>query len=166
MRLKWAMLIVAVCAVGCAEERAQRTEDTAEVIRAERFEIVDSDGQVRASLSTSTDGSPWLHFYDAQGEARVLLWVHPVDGAPMFQLSAGQTPDASTYDSHISLSFVNGEPGINLGCLKSKGWVSLAVHEGQPFLALNRPNSRTAALEVLGEEGPRLQLGRRVWSSR
>ncbi|MBL7141175.1 MAG: hypothetical protein ISS74_09730 [Planctomycetes bacterium] len=43
------------------------------VIRAERFELVDGQGEVRAALTADADG-PFLSLYDAAGK---LIWQTP-----------------------------------------------------------------------------------------
>ncbi len=58
------------------------------VIRAERFELLDAKGNVRALLSCEEDtGVPSCVFYDAKGEARVIVGLSWND-MPQIQLAA------------------------------------------------------------------------------
>ena len=49
------------------------TMTSEKVIRAERFELVDGQGEVRAALTADADG-PFLSLYDAAGK---LIWQTP-----------------------------------------------------------------------------------------
>ena len=51
-------------------------ETVAKVVRAERFEVVDAKGRVRALLDV-TDGNPYLGLYDENGKARAGLALLP-----------------------------------------------------------------------------------------
>ena len=95
MRPKWAMVTVAVCVVvtvvAVAYAAAKATADVPEVIRAQRFELVDEEGEVRAVLAlvpdlgatlklTGRSGTrAWLsgqyrvHLYDESGNTRAEL---------------------------------------------------------------------------------------------
>lgn len=88
---KWAVLTLAACvvvtvaAVACAPGRA-RTE-APEVIRAQRFELVDGEGRVRGALEVGLpDDSPGLILLDDKGELRAGLGLLP-DGGPRLELS-------------------------------------------------------------------------------
>jgi hypothetical protein len=60
-------------------------EAAAEVVRASRFELVDSEGHVRAALTLDGDGNPGLSFSDAQGNVRASL-VLGQEGIPCLNL--------------------------------------------------------------------------------
>ena len=82
---------------------AQKT-DVAEVIRAERFEVVDENGMLRALLSLGTDGEPGLRLYDKNGQHRAALSL----------LNNGE-PRLGLYDkdgSRAVLGVVDGEPRL------------------------------------------------------
>jgi hypothetical protein len=70
MRLKWTIVVVALCvvvtavAVACAAGRTSAPE----VLRAQHFELVDVAGRVRAELGFWPDGSPGLVLYDERGD--------------------------------------------------------------------------------------------------
>ena len=56
------------------------TEPVAEVVRAKRFELVDSEGKVCATLALDEDGCPGLHLCDREGHERAELALD-MDGA-------------------------------------------------------------------------------------
>ena len=43
------------------------------VVRAERFELTDPEGEVRAAMGFTEEGSPNLRFFDEHGTPRVSL---------------------------------------------------------------------------------------------
>ena len=86
-RAKWVMLIVAMCiavTVGVLSYAAGRNV-APEVLRAQRFELVDSAGNVRGLLSLGDKACPRLVLFDEQGDARARLMLH-LDGTPMLSL--------------------------------------------------------------------------------
>src|SRR5262245_31109035 len=50
---------------------AQKAPRERQVIRAEKFEVVDKDGKVRGELGLRHDGVPILRLYDEDGSPRV-----------------------------------------------------------------------------------------------
>lgn len=62
---------------------AQPTPEQAKVIRAERFEVVDKDGKVRAGLGLA-DGGPGLRLYDKDEKPRAVLGLF--QGEPYLRL--------------------------------------------------------------------------------
>jgi hypothetical protein len=48
-------------------------EPVPEVVKAKRFELVDSEGKVRAALALHEDGSPGLCLCDEEGRVRATL---------------------------------------------------------------------------------------------
>ena len=52
---------------------AEKTAQEPQVIRAERFEVVDKNGKVRGELGLRSDGVPVLRLYDEDGAPRVGL---------------------------------------------------------------------------------------------
>lgn len=83
-----AVLVLATIALvsGCGggSDEAEVQSDEAEVqpvVRAERFEVVDKDGNVRAFLTTLEDGSPTLNLLDENGESRAWMLLSN-DGSP------------------------------------------------------------------------------------
>jgi hypothetical protein len=63
VKLKWAIVVVALCVVvtvAAVAYAAGKATDVPEVIRAQRFELVDPEGEVRAFLGLHEGGSPSL----------------------------------------------------------------------------------------------------------
>lgn len=111
---------------------AQKTCEPAPVIRAERFEVVDKDGKLRATLGTGAAGASGLVLPDGlvltdkNGQPRASLGLAADDGAPGLML----------YD-----------PGLRYR-------VALDVApDGAPALALASKEGRTRAELILPTEG-------------
>ena len=98
------------------------------VVRAERFELVDSEGRVRAGLGVF-NGMPGLLLYDANGTNRVELSVSD-RGTGLFLYDANETPRAKLLAS---------DDGSALGLFDTNG-------------------KHRAGLTVLAEIGPELYL--------
>ena len=60
-------------------------EAAAEVVRASRFELVDSDGNVRAALTLDAEGNSGLSLSDEEGNVRASLVLGP-EGIPRLNL--------------------------------------------------------------------------------
>jgi hypothetical protein len=78
--------IVSLCVVVAAAAAFGAGKSAApDVIQAQRFELVDADGEVRARLSVAPTIGPSLFLYDDRGEVRVRLRLTP-DGCPSLEL--------------------------------------------------------------------------------
>lgn len=101
------------------------------VVRGERFELVDASGNVLAVLGPERSGSPGLTFYGAEGTPSLRLAVNPAGGANIFMLDEEE------------------RARVNL----------LVTPEGQPFLHFLDQNERGRAGFGLSVEGdPKLYL--------
>jgi hypothetical protein len=69
---------------------ARPTPQMAEVVRAEKFELVGQTGTRRALLELEPNGEPALKLYDAEGNLRAGLSLRP-DGGPNLLFWDGQT---------------------------------------------------------------------------
>ena len=89
-RSKWAVVLavlVVLAAVAAVYAGAQVKSDVPQVIRAQRFELVDAQGRVRGEMSMSADGrGPGLMLSDEKGNPRAGLWLLP-DGSPVLSLA-------------------------------------------------------------------------------
>jgi hypothetical protein len=81
-----------------APKPRQRATKTVPLVRAQRIELVDDAGRVRATLAARPDGSPALILEDAERKGRV----------------------------HLTVSAA-GEPGLGMGDREGSGRVLLAV---------------------------------------
>jgi hypothetical protein len=75
---KWAIVMVAVCLVvtvaAVAYAAGQAKTAAPKVVRAQRFEVMDAEGRVRAQVGLGTDGrAPTLVLRDEKGEMRAML---------------------------------------------------------------------------------------------
>jgi hypothetical protein len=83
-------------------KKMSEQETSTKVSRAERFELVDNTGKVRAALSPDDDGGTSLKFHDHEGKARAVVGV-----------------DAA---GHPSLTLLNAEELIQVAlAFKAKG---------------------------------------------
>jgi len=110
-RAKWAMVIVAVClvvtAVAIAYAAGKSAVPVQEVVRAQKFELVDAKGKLRGVLSVLSDGSPQLALFDAKGRPRAGLVVLS-DRLPALLLG-----DEKGYRARLMLD-ADGSPGLVL----------------------------------------------------
>jgi hypothetical protein len=113
MRLKWAIVIVALC-VGVpavAVAYAAGKASSPEVMRAQSIELVDAGGQVRGRMAIGSSTGPALLLYDQEGSVRARLWLS-LDGSPSLDL----------YDAHgrggvSAFPGTDGNPGV---CLRDE----------------------------------------------
>jgi len=111
---------------------AQPTPSPAEVIQAEKFELVDKTGVPRALLELEPHGEPALKLYDAEGSLRVMLSLRP-DGGPNLLLWDGQTTAP-----RFGLALLpNGSPSAELADRDGNLRVVLGLGtDGKPVLGL------------------------------
>jgi|WetSurMetagenome_2_1015567.scaffolds.fasta_scaffold54649_3 hypothetical protein len=57
-----------------------------QTVQAQKFELVDSQGKVRAALTTVESDNPALVFYDNNGKIRLLLRLREIEGYPFLAL--------------------------------------------------------------------------------
>ncbi len=85
MKLLW-VPIVSICVVAAAAAAFAAGKAAApEVVQAQRFELVDAEGEVRARLSVAPTIGPGLFLYDDRGEVRARLRLTR-DGCPTLEL--------------------------------------------------------------------------------
>lgn len=63
-------------AVASVSPRAAATATSAAVVSAERIQLTDAGGRVRAELAMSRDGAPGIFFYDTKGRNRLVLGLY------------------------------------------------------------------------------------------
>jgi hypothetical protein len=86
-RGRWMSVVVTAClaATVLVLSYAAGKGSSPEVVRAQRFELVDSAGNVRGLLSLGDRACPRLVLFDEEGDARARLMLH-LDGTPMLSL--------------------------------------------------------------------------------
>lgn len=140
MKATWLILILAVCLVVTVAALAYAVGKTSapEVIRAQRFELVDAEGKIRAVLSSDPDGRPGpdLVLFDYKDEIRAKL---ALDGLELRD-GKGHVRAAFVLRDSPALMFVDegGVPGA---------WLSVR-NDGTTALELSDERARTRA--VLG----------------
>ena len=191
-RGKWAVVLAAcivLAAVAAAYAAGQAKVSAPEVIRAQKFELVDEKGKVRAEL-TLVDGIPGLLLSDQEGKPRAALGLDK-NGTPSLSLhdSSGKTraalsfmrpggtaPTLAMFDERgkqrVQLGIVeNGSPGLSLCDEKESVRVGLAVtsegsavgvyrSDGKPAAGLEALTDGDAGVSVYDKSGrPRGELG-------
>ena len=121
-RINWVVMVIVACVsgmVGAAMRApvsvAAPAAEAAKVLRAERFELVDSQGKVRVEWGVRQAGTLVLRLYAKDGKTRTVLAVLP-DGSPQLTLmdqdgksraAMAVGPDGSP---ELSLMDQNGKP--------------------------------------------------------
>jgi hypothetical protein len=132
-------LFVAVRAMtGIAYSQAEG--NTAKVIRAKSFVVVDDQGRIRALLSVIKTGSG-LALYDESGKVRArldvnedfpLLTLHDEKGTPRAVL------DVTKYGPELSFHDEKGTPRASLDVLEDRPLLSLNNDKGKPIWSAPR----------------------------
>lgn len=110
------------------------------VLRAERFEVVDKNGKIRALLTTLEDGRPTLALVDESGEFRVWLFLSQ-DGSPKLVLT--NKPFLVLTDAAGEFRLVlrldqDGSPSLGLTDATGKFRSVMRLEsDGSPVLLLN-----------------------------
>jgi len=168
VKAKWLMVAIVACValaavmVGCAARQANPT--TLQVVRAQRFELVDAQGRVRIDLGMGVDGStPCVRLLDGQDQPRIRLSLRP-DGIPALTLlgEKGETR------AELSLG-ADGGPILGLGDEKGQPRAVLRVTaDGSSILGLFDDKGKGGAgLAVLSDGRASLGLsddkGKVIW---
>jgi hypothetical protein len=167
------MLVATVMAVAVVFLLGAGGEAVQKVVRAERFELMDSTGKLRAVLGLTESGQPALGLWDQDGKARAVLglragpgladepglWLSDHDGKvrAMLDLCCFGQPALSLLDQ-------NGENRVTLALS------AVLVKFGEPWLALHDQDGKhRAVLDVTKRYGPGLELfdknGKPIWSA-
>jgi len=117
------------CLFGTRTAEAKGAASIPEVLRASRFELVDQDGSLRASLRLSDTGEPLLFMYGNDNKV------------------------------HLSLSLLDGDPGIDLYDNNSINRLSLYTEPGGATM-LFRNNLKRPQLSMVCQDqiGPTLSI--------
>ena len=123
--------------------------DTPEVVRAQRFEVVDARGRTRVALDVDVAmGTPGLTLDDEQGKMRAMLSLLP-DGTPDLVLCDEKGKTRAT----LGLAR-DGEPAVTFFDDKGKERAMLSVgSDGSPGLGLSDENRATRAMLSLLADG-------------
>jgi len=126
------LVVLGQLSIAGAPVGIQQTPQTAEVVRAEKFELLGQTGMRRAALELEPNGEPALKFYDEEGNLRAGLSLRP-DGGPNLLFWDGQT----TIPRAGLALLPNGSPSLELadrnGNLRTV--LGLAT-DGEPVLGL------------------------------
>jgi hypothetical protein len=118
-------LATALCVSGCARQKTGAGAGPADEVRAQRFVLVDPDGEERAELGALSDGAARLVIRDKAG--KMAAWVG-VNG-----------------DGDPSLSIVDTQ--------QNKPIAELVIFDGRPRLALCSPAGKPRAGIRISKDG-------------
>ena len=95
-RIAWVALLFCIVACICLFAAETRPETETKVVKAQKFELIDKEGKVRAALSVKDDGEPSLSLIDSDGTTRAEVFL--VDGCPVLAIrdKVGKTRAALT----------------------------------------------------------------------
>ncbi len=152
---------LAIMAVAVAYAMGSAKEPAAKVMRAERFELVDSAGNVTAILAADPDG---LAICDPKGRTRAIVGM-PLGGAPALGL-------LDSGGARISMDMTSdGDAQLTMFAKSGKAVVHLGVSpDGAPRLDLDGTNGRSGwTMDVPADGSGKLSLrdkaGKQVWSA-
>ena len=100
----------------------------AQVVRAERFEVVDKDGKRRGRFDALPNGTVRLLLYDTEGKIRTGLLV-AANGAPGLQFWGPNDQVAAVYADSVTLLDPDGQPRARLAPAPS---LTLYNADGRP----------------------------------
>jgi len=147
---KWALVLavlVVLAAVtfiaGCGPRQ---------VVRAQRFQLIDGEGRTRVEIRMGrmggTDGrSPAIWLCDQKEQARIELSLFP-DGSPRVALAddKGRT--------RAELALADGRPGVALADEKGQPRAALGVFpDGNPTLGIADENGKWRAMVMVNSDG-------------
>ena len=81
---KWALIVICASVASAALVYAVAQAPQEDVVRAQKFELLDAEGNVKAVLGQVEDGNPAFVLYGGNGEPRVALRVMGDDTARLY----------------------------------------------------------------------------------
>jgi hypothetical protein len=139
--------VVAVAAIAYA----LGTTTAPDVVRGQRFELIDAEGRVCASL-TVVDGGPGLLLYDQDGRVRSRLCVDANEG-PSLQLLDAEGRERAILGS---ARLVNQGGFCGTGMVQPVSSLALLNERGELGAELVVPGDAGSALALHGKEGDRV----------
>ena len=91
---RWALVVLCASVASGAVVYAVAQAPNETVVRAQKFELLDADGTVKAVLGQVEDGNPAFVLYGSNGERRVALRVMGDDTARLHLFHRDGTPRA------------------------------------------------------------------------
>jgi hypothetical protein len=149
------LLFTSLCGQQPVQPAPTQTPDSIpKVLRAERFELVDKDGQVRAQLRTNGDATVF-ELLDQHGKIRATLMS--VNDTTAFVVG-GSGGGTKTQEDRIVLLTSKGESFITLGSAAHETRFHVGVSaDGLPTLTL-MGNSGAVALGFFGADPPQIAI--------
>jgi hypothetical protein len=180
------IVTLALLVCGSFACNGQANMSTSEVIQAQRFELVNAQGEVVGALA-STDDGPGLRLYDSNGKARLTVAVE-ADGPAVTLLAADEKPKARLNlgnDGHPGLALIDtsGKTRYDLRLRQDerpcmlfwdvtapKPRMGFGINpKGNPNAVLFDPQgNRRLWVQLLADEGPSVGVGtakKTVWTT-
>jgi len=156
LKLACVLIVMGLCAVGVMAQVSRLGRS----VEAERFNLIDGQGNLRAALAMGPDGSARLSFHDADAPtARVMLGLNQGNPSLTFADSVGRPRIvlSAAADGSASLGFRGKErtfPGASLSVLPS-GAVALVLYDagGKARAGLGVEDHGRAGLDFFDQSG-------------
>lgn len=122
------------------------------VVRGERFELVDASGAVMATLGAERNGAPGLTLFGKDGKPSIRLAVNPVSGGNIFMLDSEERARVNL------LVTPEGQPFLHFLDAEERGRASFGLSvEGDPKLYIcDKEGTPRATLRVAPDGTPGL----------
>src|SRR5712692_3127384 len=108
---------------------ALKAPQPAKILQAERFQVVDRNGNIRAELGMMLDGTVSLLLADRTGKSSIHLFVLPNGDSSLALHDQAEKVRAI-------LALADGEPGLSLFDKDDKIRTTLSLNNGDPALEL------------------------------
>ena len=116
---------------------AQTAAEPLQVVRAQRFEVVDQDGKRRGRFDSLPNGAVRLVFYDNDGKVRTGLLV-ATNGAPGLQFWDQNNKPVSVFSDSVTLLDPDGQPRARMS-VSAHGNPAITLYDEEGKVAWSAP---------------------------
>ena len=116
---------------------AQAAADPLQVVRAQRFEVVDEEGKRRGRFDSLPNGAVRLVFYDNDGKVRTGLLV-ATNGAPGLQFWDQNNKPVSVFSDSVTLLDPDGQPRARMS-VSAHGNPAITLYDEEGKVAWSAP---------------------------
>jgi hypothetical protein len=116
---------------------AQAAPESVQVVRAQRFEVVDEAGKRRGRFDSLPNGAVRLVFYDNEGKIRAGLLV-ATNGTPALQFWDRNSKPVSVYSDGVTLLDGDGEPRARMS-VSSSGNPAITLYDEEGKVSWSAP---------------------------
>lgn len=116
---------------------AQAAAEPLQVVRAQRFEVVDEEGKRRGRFDSLPNGAVRLVFYDNEGKVRTGLLV-ATNGAPGLQFWDKNNKPVSVFSDSVTLLDPAGQPRARMS-VSAHGDPAITLYDEEGKVAWSAP---------------------------